>query len=131
MEFINTLNNSFPLQKFIEGFLPEDVEFSLDSEIRLDVNYVTGMIELLPLLTVSDFKDLFSVKIEKEIDALLLPQLDADVRIFHCTQLAASYDFNFQVGLLKYFLTDEMKNYVINMTSTILETAKGFVNNVS
>lgn len=129
MEFINSLNNSFPLQKFIEGFLPDDMKFSLDNEIRLDKDYVTKMIEMLPLISVADFEDLLSLKIENEISTLL-PQSNKHHRWYDCLQLAASYDLNFQVGLSKYFLSDETKNHVINITSTILETANRFINKV-
>lgn len=135
-EFIKSLNGSFPLQKFIEGFLPEDVKFSLNDEIRVDEAHIQKVIDLIEKKSVDKLAKQIYDKVEFEIKTLLRFDLKRkefrkETREFLCISNATYYDHNFHVAGSKLFLTEEKKHFVTKIIKKIMNTTTKLINNVS
>lgn len=126
-KFIKLFKNSFPFEKFIRGLLPKNVDFSLDSEIRIDETYIKFLVELLRDVSIQDLADYFGTKVRQELNFLLFPGAD---RKFTCLNLASTYDYNFQEAMAKHFLSEEKKKLITKMIHEIVKTAIKFVENV-
>lgn len=130
-KFIESLKDVFPMERYIKGFLPDDVAFSLDDEIRVDQGYIKHILDALPNVSVLDLGNMLTTKIAEEIDSLLIFDNEKENRkVFKCSDIALKYDQNFEMAVAKHYLPEDTKSFVTNFTRSMLETTKSLIKKV-
>lgn len=117
-KYFDSLNGSFPIEKFIKAWLPEENTFSIDNEIRVDKNYVTKWIQFLNTTSKKYLSKFVIQNIVEEFESLLpshnKPNIDLD-----CSQRVFMKDDNFKLAFSRHIVSEWFSEYVDDLVSNI------------